>query len=582
MTEPPPDPGSREERVNAILAAYLDAVAAGQVPDQAELLARHPDLAAELASFFAQDDQLRQLAEPLRPAVGNETTPLVPGPAPSGSLGRVRYFGDYELLEEVARGGMGVVYRARQVTLDRVVAVKMILAGQLAGPDDVRRFYQEARTAANLQHPNIVAVHEVGAHQGQHYFSMDFIEGTSLAALVRDQALAPDRAARYVQVVARAVQYAHEHGVLHRDLKPGNILIDRFDQPRVTDFGLARPTNRDSSLTATGAVLGTAGYMPPEQVAGGSALTVAADVWALGAVLYELLTGRPPFHAATVFDTLQQTLHADPVPPHRLKELPRDLETICLKCLEKDPSRRYPSAAALADDLERFLADEPIQGRRQPAGRRAVKWLRRHPLVAVLVAGVMLQPVVVWLALAIPPETAERLSWGMPMNFSAFVVWVVVMALTSWFVCVPPTGMERGKRAGVLLGFLVVYGFANRALLSWLGGLGSEALFRVVRGVFAGVELGVLLGLVCAGAGMLARWLTSGALFAAVLGACLGTILSLVGATVVLFHYETEVDERTFQLLILAMYLPWAVCTLAGAFLGGWLSRRQALPAPAR
>jgi hypothetical protein len=588
MPEQPTEPGSREDRLNAILAAYLDAAAAGQAPDRAELLARHPDLAAELTSFFAQDDQVRQLAEPLRPAGGTEGAPLPGGQSPAPVLARVRYFGDYELLEEVARGGMGVVYRARQVTLDRVVAVKMILAGQLAGPDDVRRFYQEARTAANLQHPNIVAVHEVGAHQGQHYFSMDFIEGTSLAALVRANALAPERAARYLLTVARAVQYAHERGVLHRDLKPSNVLIDRFDQPRVTDFGLARTIDKDSSLTATGAVLGTPGYLAPEQVADGSGLTVAADVWGLGAILYEMLTSRPPFKEATVFATLQQTLHNDPVPPHLLNpKAPRDLETICLKCLEKEPPKRYASAQALADDLARFLADEPIQGRRQSAGRRAVKWLRRHPLPALLVACVTLQPLVVWLALAIPPETAERLSWGMPMNFSAFVMWVVVMALVAWFVSVPPSVLERWKRALVMLGFLVLYAFASRALLSLLGrgsrfALGSETLFGVVRGVCAGVELGVLMGLICGGVGMLARRLTGGSLLATVLGACLGTIVSLIAATVVLFLHENEVDEGTFRLLGLAMYVPWALCTLAGAFLGGWLSRRHASPVPGR
>jgi hypothetical protein len=591
MTESSNDPGSREDRVNAILAAYLDAVAAGQAPDRAELLGRHPDLAAELTSFFVQDDQVRQLAEPRRPAAPEssaEPATLPPGQSPvAPPLGRVRYFGDYELLEEVARGGMGVVYRARQVTLDRVVAVKMILAGQLAGPDDVRRFHQEARMAANLQHPSIVAVHEVGEHQGQHYFSMDFIEGTSLAALVRDKALAPQKAARYVVAVARAVHYAHQRGVLHRDLKPANVLIDRLDQPHVTDFGLARPISQDSRLTATGAVLGTPGYVAPEQVDGGSGLGVAADVYSLAAVLYELLTGRPPFQGATVFDTLQQTLHNDPVPPRRLKPtLPRDLETICLKCLAKNPHWRYGSAAELADDLARFLADEPIQARPQGAGQRVVKWVRRHPLAALLVAGVVLQPLVMWLSLAIPPETAERLSWGMPMHFSAFLVWLGMMSLVSWWVYFPPSGVERWKRALVSLGFLVFYGFASRALLSLLGGTSSfalvnETLYGVVRGVCAGLELGVLMGLICGGVGMLARRLTAGSPVATVVGACLGTIFSLIAATVVLFLHENEMDEGAFGVLVLAMYLPWALCTFAGALLGGWISRRHAIPVPA-
>jgi hypothetical protein len=576
MAEQPTQPGSREERVNAILAAYLDEVAGGQAPNRADLLARHPELAPELASFFAEDEQVRRLAEPLRSAVCDLPAKAATQPPADPSLGLVRYFGDYELLQEIARGGMGVVYRARQITLDRVVAVKMILAGQLAGPDDVRRFHQEARLAANLRHPNIVAIHEVGEHQGQHYFSMDFIEGTSLAALLRDTALLPHKAARYVLAVARAVQYAHDRGVLHRDLKPGNVLIDRFDQPHVTDFGLARPINKDSSLTASGAVLGTPGYMPPEQVEGRSELTVAADVYALGAILYELLTGRPPFKGATVFDTLQQSLENDPVPPRLLNpKLPRDLETICLKCLEKDPVKRYASAAELGGDLGRFLAGEPIQGRRQGAARRVVRWVRRHPLPALLLGCVTLQPLIVWLSLAIPPETAERLSWGMPMHFSAEVMAVVVMTLTAWVVYFPPAGAERWKRAVVLLALLILYAFAHRALLSQLD---SETLFGVVRGVCAGVELGALMGLICGGVGTLVRRVTDASLVATVLGACVGTILSLLGATVFLFFHENQVDEGTFQLLVLATWIPWALCTVAGALLAGWISRRRMLP----
>jgi hypothetical protein len=566
----PSSPDERSQRLDEVVTAYLKAVEAGQAPDQAAWLARYPEFAAELQAFFAAQDEVVRLAGPLRSLP--ET---------------VRYFGDYELIEEIARGGMGVVYRARQVTLDRVVALKMILAGQLAGPDDVRRFHQEARTAANLQHPNIVSIHEVGEHQGQHYFSMDFIEGTSLAALVRDHPLAPEKAARYVLAVAAAVQYAHERGVLHRDLKPGNVLLDRFDQPRVTDFGLARRIDQDSSLTVTGAVIGTPGYMPPEQVDGHAALTPAADVYALGATLYELLTGRPPFKGATVFDTLQQALENDPVPPRLLNaKVPRDLETICLKCLEKRPPQRYASAAELGGDLARFLGGEPIQGRRQGAIQRSVKWLRRHPTLTLLATILTLQPLVMSLSVAIPPQTAERLSWGMPMNFMAFVTGVIVMGLASAFVYFPPPGAKRWKRALVLLTFLVLYGFANRALPSLLGAPQTFAveggmLLRVMHGVCAGVELGALLGLICGGVGMLARWLTDGSLLASLLGAILGTILSLFGATVVLFLYEDRVEEETFQLLlVLITYLPWALCTVAGAFLGGWISRREAIPAP--
>jgi tRNA A-37 threonylcarbamoyl transferase component Bud32/outer membrane protein assembly factor BamB len=304
----------------------------------------------------------------------------------------VRSFGDYELLEEVARGGMGVVYKARQTSLNRTVALKMILAGQLASAEDVQRFYREARTAAGLQHPHIVAIHEVGEHDGQHYFSMDFVEGRSLADLVRDHPLPPAHAARYVKAVAEAIAYAHRHGTLHRDLKPANVLIDAADQPRVTDFGLARPLGPDRGLTASGAVVGTPGYMPPEQAsADRGRMGPASDVYSLGAVLYELVTGRPPFQAATPLDTLLQVLEAEPAPPRLLNPaVSRDLETIILKCLSKEPGRRYPTAGALADDLGAFLEGRPIKARPPGEMERALRWAWRHRRRLMPVAGILL------------------------------------------------------------------------------------------------------------------------------------------------------------------------------------------------
>ncbi len=298
-----------------------------------------------------------------------------PGPAAVG-----RYFGKYELLEEIARGGMGVVFKARQAGLNRVVALKMILAGQLAGEADVQRFYLEAQTAANLQHPYIVAIHEVGQQDGQHYFSMDYVEGVSLADLVRDHPLPPRQAARYVQQVADAIHYAHQQGTLHRDLKPSNVLIDRFDQPRVTDFGLARRIEDDQGLTATGAVIGTPSYMPPEQAsAERGKLGPATDVYSLGAVLYELVTGRPPFRAATPLDTMLQVLSAEPAPPRALNPaLSRDLETIILKCLAKEPEKRYASAGELSADLQAYQEGRPIRARRPGWAERAARWVARH------------------------------------------------------------------------------------------------------------------------------------------------------------------------------------------------------------
>jgi len=302
------------------------------------------------------------------------------GPGPGG---RVRYFGDYEILEEIARGGMGVVYKARQISLNRPVALKMILAGALATPESRQRFRMEAEAAANLQHPNIVAIHEVGEHEGQQYYSMDFVEGKNLAQLAGGRPLPAKHAATYVKTIAEAVHFAHQRGTLHRDLKPQNVLIDAGDRPRITDFGLAKRVEVDRGLTRTGDVLGSPSYMPPEQAdMRPSEIGPQSDVYSLGAILYELLTGRPPFRGATTWETLSQVVQTPPVPPRKLNpEVPRDLETICQKCLEKRPERRYHSARELAEDLERFVSLEPIHARRVNPARRMWLWLLRHPWI---------------------------------------------------------------------------------------------------------------------------------------------------------------------------------------------------------
>lgn len=299
--------------------------------------------------------------------------------------------GDYQLLERIGEGGMGVVYKARQLRLDRIVAVKVLPFGQLANKEYVHRFRTEAVAAGSLQHPNIVGIHEVGLDEGQHYLVMEYVAGPTLADLAREGPLVARRAARYLQLIAEAVHYAHERNILHRDLKPSNILLDANDQPRVTDFGLAKRLESGADLTLSGQVLGSPGYMPPEQASGQRGrVGRRSDVYSLGAILYHLLSGRAPFAASEMADTLRQVLHDEPVAPRLLNpRVPVDLDTICLKCLEKEPARRYPTAQALAEELGRYLRDEPILSRPVSRMQKLWRWCRREPALAGLGASLI-------------------------------------------------------------------------------------------------------------------------------------------------------------------------------------------------
>jgi hypothetical protein len=287
-------------------------------------------------------------------------------------------FGEYELLGEIGRGGMGVVYKAREPGLNRLVAIKMVLPGALPTEADLQRFAMEASAAAKLQHPNIVAVHRVGQFDDRPFFTMDLIEGPSLTQRLAQGPLPGRSAARYVAAIARAIHHAHQQGILHRDLKPANVLLDAADQPHVTDFGLAKHFTADGGQTRTGAILGTPSYMSPEQASGRKELGPACDIYGLGAILYELLTARPPFRGETTLDTLQQVLEIEPVPPRLLNpKVERDVETICLKCLAKQPTQRYANALALAEDLERYLNGESIQARSLNVLDRLARTLER-------------------------------------------------------------------------------------------------------------------------------------------------------------------------------------------------------------
>lgn len=327
---------------------------------------------------------------------GSQEQPSEPGTASTGA--EARYFGDYELLQKVAQGGMGVVHKARELSTGRIVALKVLRLGTEPGPEAVKRFQTEVVAAASLQHPNIVAIHDVGQTEGQHFFTMDFVEGPTLSALAQARPIPSRQAVRYVQAIAEAVDYAHERGILHRDLKPSNVLIDEADQPRLTDFGLAKRIDNgqrsalDAQLTLTGQVLGTPNYLPPEQAEGQPRrVGRASDVYGLGAILYYLLTSRPPFVGDSFEMVLRQVIEQEPVSPRLLNpSVPRDLETICLKCLEKDPSRRYSTGRLLADELGRFQRGEPILARPVSRLERIWRWAKRRPVVAALGTGMTL------------------------------------------------------------------------------------------------------------------------------------------------------------------------------------------------
>jgi WD40 repeat protein/tRNA A-37 threonylcarbamoyl transferase component Bud32 len=381
----------------SMLVACFELLQRGETIDRDAFNREFPGYAPEIAQFLQDRELLERVAlgfggvEPSQAAFSAcEKTAGIESQSDDFSVGEtVRYIGEYEILAEIARGGMGIVFKARQQTLKRIVALKMILTGRLADQADVERFKREARAAGRLKHPNIVPVHEIGEYEGRHYFTMDFVDGHSLAKEIREEPLAPRRAAEIVQAVAKAVHFAHEQGTVHRDLKPANVLLTADGVPHITDFGLAKilePVHQESraDLTGSGQILGTPSYMSPEQASGKKGqLGVPSDIYSTGAVLYACLTGRAPFVADSPVDTLLQVMSNEPVPPRSLNsKVPRDLETICLKCLEKEPRKRYGTARLLADDLERYLQGRAVLAR--PIGRIAKgwRWSRRNPLIA--------------------------------------------------------------------------------------------------------------------------------------------------------------------------------------------------------
>jgi hypothetical protein len=355
----------------------------GQPVSVEELCRDHPELLAEVGRHVRALEAIARVPNRLPAGAPDSTDDADTAASPAGPPQPP----GYEILSELGRGGMGVVYKARQVGLNRVVALKVILGGPHAGAAESARFRAEAETVAALQHPSIVQVFEVGDAGGCPYLALEYVAGGTLALRLRGTPYAPRDAAELVRTLALAVDCAHQRGIVHRDLKPANILLTEDSTPKVSDFGLAKRLNADGP-TRSGDVLGTPHYMAPEQAAGRNrAVGPPTDVYALGVILYELLTGCTPFHGETLLEVLMQVQHQEPVPPSQLRpRCPCDLETICLKCLRKEPARRYASATALGDDLQRFLWGEPIHARPVPAWERAGRWLRRHPLQAGLAA----------------------------------------------------------------------------------------------------------------------------------------------------------------------------------------------------
>ncbi len=371
------------------LDAYLAALQAGGQPDKSKVLSDDPALAGHLECL--------EVLEKLAPPNSEKTLPYIPhdgdqagvettdsiAPAKGQEVAAGSVFGQYELIRELGRGGMGVVYLAKQRELDRLVALKMILSNFLASEHVIHRFHIEAKAAARLRHPHIVQVFDTGRCHGQYYFAMDYVDGWSLEERLQSGPMPAADAASLMIPVARAVAHLHQHGIVHRDLKPSNILIDRTGHPYLTDFGLAKMLEGGAGKTATGMVMGTPSYMAPEQAASGREIGPLCDVYSLGAILYEMLAGRPPFREATPMDTLVQVLEGEPTPPRQINPaIPRDLEVVCLKCLEKPSGNRYPSAAAFADDLERYLHHEPVEAKPHGPVQKLVRWGRRQPALA--------------------------------------------------------------------------------------------------------------------------------------------------------------------------------------------------------
>lgn len=486
-----------------LIAEFLESVERGEIPDRQQLLDFYPEWHQDLSDFFKNHDRFfvadsgRQSKSTLRQDITLAPTPaegksnLVVSETTDSSTFAQRTIGGYEIVDEIDRGGMGIVYRAKDLQLDRTVALKMIRAGRMASESDVQRFRAEAQAAAKLDHPGIVPIYEVGTHQGQPYFSMAFIEGAKLDDFHKKNELSVRDACQLVRDVAIAIDHAHQNGLVHRDVKPANILIDQAGRPRVTDFGLAKNLEKDDGLTSTGEILGSINYMAPEQAsARGDLVDRMTDVYSLGAVLYYLCTGQPPFETDNPVDTLLKILDAQPVSADRLNpELDAEVVAICMRCLEKEPKNRYLTAAEFANEIDRYLKGEPVQAMRSGIMIRIRQWSRQEPGLVGHLVGLGLIEITRGIDVFF-----EYFFFG--QRFHSYLDYSVIIWLWVVVCLILQRVQNRIPKQGVHLQF--AWSAADLGFLTWIllrveGNLGplfiAFPLVVVVSGLFTRVKL---------------------------------------------------------------------------------------------
>ncbi|MAT15975.1 MAG: serine/threonine protein kinase [Planctomyces sp.] len=533
-----------ERKLFDLLNKYVEGHHAHDDESRSTMMVSHP----RMQELFRCLDDLHTLApeSSVTIADGPDSEPVVDNL--TSSMLKELWIENYELIEEIGRGGMGVVYKALQTDLGRTVAIKMIRSSTLASADEVKRFEREARAAGKLQHPHIVKIFEAGQIAGQPYFSMEYIEGESLHHLLQRGPLDPHKAAELLEKICRAVHHLHEHQILHRDLKPQNVLIDHAGCPFLTDFGLAKVLEDDFDLTQTGAVLGTPGYMSPEQASPSTGnCCPASDVYSLGAILYHCLTGRAPFSGPNPFETLMAVLESEPLLPRKLNpRIPRELELLCLKCLEKKPENRFQSAAELADELKRFLQGEPLQTASIEWGHRFKRFVRRElPLVVRLTAIGMAAAIVQGRYMVLGAD--ELLHRKVMM---IFCLWALAVCGFQWLV--NRNRMPNFTRYGWATADVLILTWMFSLLADPLGPLPSAyALLIVASGLFYRLSLvtvTTILSIVCYGFLLWVQMQTEGLMFFGVIYEMLLLIFGVItGYHVRRMNLLNQYFERTSE-----------------------------------